>query len=549
MSALLEPAQKGDVEKLRQLLKTGRAPDAITAAMFVAVSYGKAEAFALLLEAGGDPLARDEYGNSMLATAAGGGKESIVSALLARGADPNAVNQHGYTPLMNAVLCNRLKIAKILIAAGADISAQSTDEVGVTALKAAREHPKLVALLEGHGAKFDPRHEQKIANIKRRAEQARQHGNPPKFKQGEIGAFHTAARLGQIDVLRDLVAIGMPVDAATQPGQTACFWAISSGQLEAAQFLLEAGAKLEALAPESPMVSAAGGGNPDLVQLLLDLGHSPHDAGGSGDTPLIMAALGGHVEVARLLLQAGANMNQKSSSAVFRNKSAVDLARANRQKEIVKLFEEAGGPPDPAAFAYQASQGFLETSSKPAFQQMAKLVAEVAAQEPQPWKRRRGVLEYYFKNTAGLLRRYPDVAAAPDQQRTGQLTDRLIDEVRAGGFCLVRADFFSDNGVIRLRLFPTAEKYAVLLASGTNGVNYGHTTRDIISWLLDFEKENPFVLTDCWFDFLGGRALAPFQHADKWATQMLRFCPDIDTPPAALAAELTATGQIGFWWD
>jgi hypothetical protein len=121
--------------------------------------------------------------------------------------------------------------------------------------------------------------------------------------------------------------------------------------------------------------------------------------------------------------------------------------------------------------------------------------------------------------------------------------------VREAGFYLVHAAPFGPAAAAKLRLFPTGEKYAVLAGSGTNGINYGYSTRDIITWLFDLDRENPFVLTECWFDYFGGKFLQPARNVDRWAERMLEFCPDLGMAPQALAAELAATQRFGFWWD
>jgi hypothetical protein len=97
----------------------------------------------------------------------------------------------------------------------------------------------------------------------------------------------------------------------------------------------------------------------------------------------------------------------------------------------------------------------------------------------------------------------------------------------------------------KLMVFPTDDKYAVLVARGTNGANYGLTTRAVIAWLRNLEKENPFHLTGCGFDFVEGRFRRPVVNAEAWADRMFKFCPDCGTE---ISHELRQ-GTFFLWWD
>ena len=108
----------------------------------------------------------------------------------------------------------------------------------------------------------------------------------------------------------------------------------------------------------------------------------------------------------------------------------------------------------------------------------------------------------------------------------------------------------------KLVLLPTADKFAVIAARGTNGVNYGFSNQDVIAWLRELDSEHPFVLTDCWLDYVGGYFVEPLsaEAAVKWAPKMVEFCPDLvdgdEIESAAdFAEQLTGSEEFGFWWD
>ena len=68
----------------------------------------------------------------------------------------------------------------------------------------------------------------------------------------------------------------------------------------------------------------------------------------------------------------------------------------------------------------------------------------------------------------------------------------------AEGFLLVFTSAIPEEGRMPLILLPTADKYAALLAAGTNGINYGHDTEAVIAWLKAMDDENPFQAGRLW---------------------------------------------------
>ena len=535
-------AEKGDVERLRRLLDGGVKVDVRDSrlgpgwtALMAAAGRGRTEAFELLLQRGADPHATDDDGNTLLHHAACGGKEPILRALLERGLDVNGRNRGGYTPLILAAMDERIRAVRCLLAAGADVNVQTTDQYGITALKASHPNEKIAALLQRAGARLDPRQEQVVAQACARVAGVSAAAEPAQFDQPEIQAFVQAAAQGQLDQVRDLLAAGMPVNARGQHG-TALEFAAANGQLEVVRTLLDAGADLEAASTGWPiLIYAANGGHVEIVRLLLDRGEDPNRAGEAGITPLMGAALKGAAPAVRLLLDAGANPHTRSSwmLAPGKTKTALDFAQDNRKKEVIPLLAAAMGiaAADVAEdSAYAAAKQFRHNAETPAFQAVLARLAEACGKPPIPWEKRKGVYRCYLRHPAA-----------------GQL-EALQAEVRAAGFQLVLYDAIPgyDNAA-KLMVFPTSEKYAVLVARGTNGANYDLTTRALIAWLRDLEKENPFELIGCGFDFLEGSFPSHVQNAKDWSRRMLELCPDCESA-AQVMLELRQQ-RFYFWWD
>jgi hypothetical protein len=184
--------------------------------------------------------------------------------------------------------------------------------------------------------------------------------------------------------------------------------------------------------------------------------------------------------------------------------------------------------------------------------------------KPAPWKRRKGIV--YF-HSVGIVKHlashFEEPPAADDAERPFRLLARLQDQVLAEGFTLLYIDSIPDDaGRLPLILLPTANKYAALLACGTNGINQGHSTEAVISWLIALDRENPFVVAGCGQDFVDGRFTAVVRDAERVAERTIAFCPDMvdqadaslallsrSDQVAAVARELTESWWFGFWWD
>jgi hypothetical protein len=265
-------------------------------------------------------------------------------------------------------------------------------------------------------------------------------------------------------------------------------------------------------------------------------------------------------EVLGALIDAGADLHARDPDG----KGVLDYAKSNRHAARRLLKERMGIASDAIDVLYSEMKELTTLAKEPRFESVAARLGGLFNRKPAPWRRRKGIL--YFHGVSILKYLAPHfgepAGSHADDERLFGLMARLQDEISAEGFTLVYVDAIPDEGRLPLILLPTANKYAALLACGTNGINKGHDTEAVISWLMTMEEENPFVLAGCGHDFLHGRFARPVKDAERLAERMIAFCPDMVDQAAAslrwrsrpaqvtaLAAELSDSGWFGFWWD
>ena len=129
---------------------------------------------------------------------------------------------------------------------------------------------------------------------------------------------------------------------STQPdGTTRLHVAVSHDDLEAAQQLIRAGAKVDASTRYgvTPLYLACVNGNVAMIEALLRVGADPNSANPGGETALMTAARTGKVAAVKLLLDRGASVNAKES---VRGQTALMWAVLENHPDVVKLLIAQG---------------------------------------------------------------------------------------------------------------------------------------------------------------------------------------------------------------
>lgn len=240
-TALHWAAYHGDLEMTQLLLKAGASVRSVTriglmTPLFMACRNGNAPVIEALLQAGASAGETNANGTTLLMAASAAGSADAVKVLLQHGADVNANDiTNGQTALMFAAARNSASAIKVLLERGADPNV-TTKVVKLERVQADANGNPLPADAEKPAG-------EKPAADKPAAPPAREYRALGATVIGGMTALHFAAREGQMDAIRELVAGGADVNRVSEGDQTpAITVAIINGHLDLAKFLLDHGA-------------------------------------------------------------------------------------------------------------------------------------------------------------------------------------------------------------------------------------------------------------------------------------------------------------------
>jgi ankyrin repeat protein len=392
-SEVADAAMKGNRDAVRALLQRkadANAPQIDgTTALHWAVRVDDLDMADMLIRAGANASSANREGVTPMQLAAMNGNAAMLVRLVKAGADPNApLTEYGDTALMMASRTGSTDAITVLLEGGVKVNAAETWG-GTTALMWAvsERHPAAVKVLIDHGADVNAR-SRFVPAANGRGFEGRTPSAPKptqgveEFASGALTPLMFAAREGDTDSARLLVAAGADVNAIAGDGKDALGLAIFNGNYETASFLVDNKSKVNQADTQgfTPLFWAVDRRNMEtapnfpwmvtadplpLIRKLLDAGANPNALvnntprarmrAGSPRivfaTPLMRAAFSGDLELTKLLLAYKADPAVVSKDGETMVEAAAGLGfiqgyskgrSAPERLEVVKLFVERG---------------------------------------------------------------------------------------------------------------------------------------------------------------------------------------------------------------
>jgi ankyrin repeat protein len=281
---LIRAVRSQSVESVRGLLKekidvNGRQGDGTTALHWAAHVDNLAIAD-LLIGSGGRTDVANDLGFTPLHLACTNRSAPMVERLLAAGANVSAVSLNGETVLMTCSRSGDAQTVTALLARGANVNATESAH-GQSALMwaASQSHPEVVRLLVEGGADVWARsktYTQTVWGEEETQRVGREELNYEVIRGGSTPLMF-AARVGDVESVRVLLAAGADANDALPDGTSALVMAAHSGHGDVAAVLLENGADPNGLsAGYTALHAAVLKSDLALVKALLAHGADPN---------------------------------------------------------------------------------------------------------------------------------------------------------------------------------------------------------------------------------------------------------------------------------
>lgn len=308
------------------------------------VRTGDLEAVKLFLQAGIDPNAKSNEGQTALLAALEGGSFHVVKALIEAGADVNVRWGQFETPILaKAVSTGSLDLVRFFLDHGAKVNPEPRG-FRITPLMSAAElgSTEMVRLLLERGAEIDAKDKNEETAFHRTVKRGNfetmdlllKHGaNIDTQDYGRETPLIRAAREGKIALIKFLLARGANIQKGGS--ENAVYWAARARKMEAYRLLLENGGSGKAL--NNALLASVGTSDIETAKILLEAGADVNIRSERGSTPLMIAGGYGLENFVKFFIDHGADVNVKNYTG------ARALGLSSHNPKVAELIRSAGG--------------------------------------------------------------------------------------------------------------------------------------------------------------------------------------------------------------
>jgi len=353
-SEVADAAMKGNKGAVRALLQRNANVNAPqidgTTALHWAVRADDLELTQMLLRAGANVSAANRDGATPLLLASINGNGAMLEELMKDGANPNAaLTKSSDTALMLAARTGKTDAVQVLLDHGAQVNTKETwGDTTALMWAVAERHSAVVKMLIEHGADVNVRSKFVPSTTGRGFEGTTPVDPKPgqaaeELSSGSLTPLMFAAREGDLESARLLIAAKADVNAADGDGKPALSLAIFNGNYDVASLLVDSHADVNHADAQgfTPLFWAADRRNPEtapnfpwmvtvdplpLIRKMLDAGANPNAVVNNTPrarmregsprivyaTALMRAAFSGDLELVKLLLERGADPHIQS---------------------------------------------------------------------------------------------------------------------------------------------------------------------------------------------------------------------------------------------
>ena len=313
---IADAAQNNDISAVRELLRQGADPnaaqtDGLTALHWSALN-NDIEIVDILLFAGANPSSTSRLGGyTPLHMASRAGHSDIAGKLLEAGADPNRLTSTGVTSMHFAAESNSSELIQVLVAAGGDINSldaysSRTPLMFASTRNAVAAVETLIDLDADLGLANDIKDYEEISkkatetrNRRSRIREAAKDPQPEEDQEDSRGgppgsgnrSSNPAGYLSteKVETPKGPKVLSSIQQIGKQGGFTALHYAARDGNIESARLLVAGGADVNQTTAgdqSSPLLVAVINGNYDLAKELLEAGADPNIVSDDGAGPL-----------------------------------------------------------------------------------------------------------------------------------------------------------------------------------------------------------------------------------------------------------------------